>query len=45
MGTFPVYGLQGFAREGMQGLIIEKGPCPGGYGGKGKGGAIGPDLG
>ena len=29
----------------MQGLIIEKGFCPGGYGGKGKGGAIGAGLG
>lgn len=35
VGMFPVFGRQGFTREGMQGLFMENGFCPMGYGRKG----------
>lgn len=40
VGAIPVFGRQGFAREGMQGLIIEKGFCATGFGRKGRQGLL-----
>lgn len=40
VGMFPVFGRQGFAGEGMQGLVMEKGFCARGYGRKGTQGLL-----